>query len=53
LPQEAAVARHRCSLGNAGIVDVIDAGWRLSQAQIGQSRAHAQRRLDTSVAAGC
>jgi NodT family efflux transporter outer membrane factor (OMF) lipoprotein len=42
------LARRSYSLGNTGILDVIDAQRRLSQAQIGQSRARAQRLLDTS-----
>lgn len=42
------LARRSYSLGNTGILDVIDAQRRLSQAQIGRSRAHARRLLDTA-----
>jgi NodT family efflux transporter outer membrane factor (OMF) lipoprotein len=42
------LARRSYGLGNAGILDVIDAQRRFSQAQIGLSRARARRLFDTA-----
>jgi NodT family efflux transporter outer membrane factor (OMF) lipoprotein len=43
-----ALARQAYNLGSSGILDVIDAQRRNSQATIGVARAHAQRLLDTA-----
>ncbi len=42
------LARRSYSAGNSGILDVIDAERRAAQAQLGLSRATAQRLLDTA-----
>lgn len=41
------LARRSFAAGNSGILDVIDAERRLAQAQLGLSRARAQRLLDS------
>jgi NodT family efflux transporter outer membrane factor (OMF) lipoprotein len=42
------LARRSYAVGNSGILDVIDAERRLSQARLGLARARAQRLLDTT-----
>jgi NodT family efflux transporter outer membrane factor (OMF) lipoprotein len=42
------LARTSFSFGNSGVLEVIDAQRRLSQAQLGYSRAKAQRLIDTA-----
>jgi len=42
------LARRSYAVGNSGILDVIDAERRLSQARLGLARARAQRLLDTA-----
>ena len=42
------LARRGFSLGSTGILDVIDAQRRASQARLGLSRARAQRLIDTA-----
>jgi NodT family efflux transporter outer membrane factor (OMF) lipoprotein len=42
------LARRSYSLGNTGILDVIDTQRRFSQAELGLSQARAQRLLDTA-----
>jgi NodT family efflux transporter outer membrane factor (OMF) lipoprotein len=42
------LARTSFTFGNSGILEVIDAQRRLSQAQLGYSRAKAQRLIDTA-----
>jgi outer membrane protein TolC len=42
------LARRSFAVGNSGILEVIDAQRRLSQARLGLSRAKAQRLLDTA-----
>jgi len=42
------LARSSFTLGNTGILDVIDAQRRASQARLGLSRARAQRLIDTA-----
>jgi hypothetical protein len=42
------LARQSFTLGNIGFIDVIDAQRRFAQAEIGLSRARAQRLMDTA-----
>jgi NodT family efflux transporter outer membrane factor (OMF) lipoprotein len=42
------LSRRSFTLGNTGIIDVIDAQRRFAQAEIGLSRARAQRLMDTA-----
>jgi NodT family efflux transporter outer membrane factor (OMF) lipoprotein len=42
------LARRSYQAGNSGVLDVIDAERRLAQAQLGLSRAKAQRLMDTA-----
>lgn len=42
------LARRSFTLGNTGIIDVIDAQRRFAQAELGLSRARAQRLMDTA-----
>ncbi|WP_170920770.1 efflux transporter outer membrane subunit [Enhydrobacter aerosaccus] len=42
------LARRSFTIGNTGIIDVIDAQRRYAQAQLGLSRARAQRLVDTA-----
>jgi outer membrane protein TolC len=42
------LARRSFTLGNTGIIDVIDAQRQFAQAELGLSRARAQRLMDTA-----
>jgi outer membrane protein TolC len=42
------LARRSFTLGNTGIVDVIDAQRLFAEAELGRSRARAQRLMDTA-----
>jgi outer membrane protein TolC len=42
------LARRSFTLGNTGIIDVIDAQRQFAQAELGLSRARAQRLIDTA-----
>jgi outer membrane protein TolC len=42
------LARRSFQAGNSGVLDVIDAERRYSQAQLGLARARAQRLMDTA-----